>query len=114
MLLLLPLMYFVGRVGSTFLHVGTVLTSLSTFIILKNHTYCTSGIIYGLIKKISSVSFGIYLCQMVIYRVLTIRIYAYMGTEWYMQIVVMISTFIGAYILTYALSKFSFKKYIVG
>ena len=110
----ISLMYFIGRTGMTFLSSGSVIISLSIFVILRGIVYPTEGMMYKFIKKISSKSFGIYLSQMVVYRVLTINIYACIGTRWYVQIFVMFITFIGAYILTCMLSKFSFKKYIVG
>lgn len=83
------------------------------FLFLKEFSFQPSGRLYKHLKEISALSFGIYLSHMVIYRTVTIRLYD-ISTSLFMQLFVMVLTFMGAWLLTIILSKLPFKKYIIG
>lgn len=114
LLILVVFSYYVPVSTVRFLSVGTLLMTLCCFLLLSRVRISASGILYHIIKDISASSFGIYLCQMVVFRSLTIRIYEEYGTFWYVQIMVMLLTFIGAYIITKIISNLPIKKYIIG
>ncbi len=80
---------------------------------IKESKVNTDGLLYKVIRQLSPLTFGIYLSHMVINRVFTDRLYQ-ISTSPLMQITVMLSTFVGAYILTLLLSKIPFSKYIIG
>ena len=96
---------------NNFLSPQAVIMSAVVFVIIKN--YCNKISEYNFVKKISSLSFGIYLSHMVVYSVLTSKLYT-ISTSPIMQSIVIILTFIGAYLLSLAISKLSIKKYIIG
>lgn len=97
---------------SSFLSINAIIMTIMVFSII-NKFNAPKGKLYSVIKNISNLSFGIYLSHMVIFRLLTFNIYSY-STAPHIQITVMTSTFIGAYILTFILSKVPYSKYIIG
>ena len=96
---------------SSFISIPSVILSVILFRYIRGINI--SRKIYSIIKKISSLSFGIYLSHMVIYSCMTVNIYHF-STSWILQILVFILTFLGAYFFSYILSKLSFSKYIIG
>lgn len=67
----------------------------------------------GGVKWLSKMSFGIYLCHMVIYTIATKHLYSITTSPW-MQIIVAILTLMGASILAWALYKLPYHKYTIG
>lgn len=104
------------RIFSTnnFLSFTSVMITVSIFLFLQRVKINVQSKFYTLIKNISTLSFGIYLCHMVIFKCITERIYYTIEANWYIQTAVMILTFLGAYLLTLILDKLPFKKYIIG
>ena len=100
--------------AGNFLSFSSVMITISIFLFLQRVKIKIQSKIYALIKNISALSFGIYLSQMIIFKCITEKIYYNIGAQWYIQIVVIILTFLGAYILSWLLSKFPFKKYVIG
>jgi len=115
-LLIISLMasYFVGGLIKTFLSIGTIALTCSLFLLLKDVGFNINGKLYALVKHISALSFGIYLCHMFVLKVFMERIYVQLSASWYYQVMAMLSTFVGAYIMSWLLSKLPFKKYIIG
>lgn len=106
--------YFVGGLIKSFLSVGTIVLTGCLFLLLKDMRINVKGKLYSLIKHISALSFGIYLCHMFVLKVMMENIYTYFSASWYWQIVAMFLTFIGAYIMSWLISILPFKKYIIG
>ena len=114
-------MYVGQRIGgsnlsrwiSSFLSIPSIILTAILFVYIKGLQINEEGKIYVLIKNISSLSFGIYLSHMVIYRCLTINLY-HLSTSFVLQITVFILTFLGGWLLTYLLSKLPFSKYLIG
>lgn len=102
-----------GNYYIDFLHIPILFLSGCSFLLIKNISINTSTKIYTKIKKLSSLTFGIYLSHIVIYRSLTVHLYL-LSTSPLMQLLVMVLTFIGAWILTKLISLLPFKKYIIG
>lgn len=98
---------------TAFLYFPAIIMSACIFILLKNACIQPEGILYKFIKEISALSFGIYLSHMVIYRTLTAHLYEF-STSPFIQLFVMIFTFIGGWILTKMLGKLPWSKYIIG
>lgn len=105
--------YFFSYSLTTFLHFTSIIMAAALFLFLKEFSFQPSGRLYKHLKEISALSFGIYLSHMVIYRTVTIRLYD-ISTSLFMQLFVMVLTFMGAWLLTIILSKLPFKKYIIG
>lgn len=97
----------------SFLSIPSILMTLILFLYIKGIKINISSAYFKAIKNLSSLSFGIYLSHMVIYRCITANIYEY-STSWIFQILVFVTTFLGAWCLSFILSKFPFSKYIVG
>lgn len=88
--------------------------TVSVFMLLRNFGIKEKAWYYRLIKHVSSLSFGIYLCHMLILKVFTENIYKWAGASWCYQLLCMLLTFAGAYALSWLLSKNPFKRYIIG
>lgn len=99
-------------IGS-FLSIPSIILTVTLFMYIKGLKIKEESRLYKLIKNISSLSFGIYLSHMVVYRCLTINLY-YLSTSWIQQISVFILTFMGGWLLSYMLSKLPLSKYIIG
>ena len=99
--------------SSSFLSIPSIIMTAVLFIYLKGCNIDTNGQFIKLIKNISSLSFGIYLSHMVIYSCITNSLYQ-ISTAWIMQFIVMTLTFIGAWGLSFLLSKMPFSKLIIG
>lgn len=97
-----------------FLTIGTAMITICLFMLLKNIQINTEGRIYWLIKHISAMSFGIYLCHMSILKAFTEQLFIHYSASWYVMALCMVITFIGAYALTTIISKFPFKRFIIG
>ncbi len=95
-----------------FLSIGSIILTFISFVLLSKISIKIE-FINNVIRNISKLSFGIYLSHILVFNVLTIYLYKY-STTFYMQIFVMLLTFIGAYILTYLLSKVPFSKFVIG
>lgn len=98
----------------TSLSFSTVMMATAIFLLLQRVKLNIKSKFYALIKNISKFSFGIYLCHIAIFKCITESIYNIIGTEWYMQNIIIVLTFVGAYLFTILLSKLPFKKYIIG
>lgn len=96
----------------SFLSINAIFMSSCMFLLVKNINY-TNDKLVRVIKNISELSFGIYLSHIFIYRVLTTHLYNVSASP-IMQISVMVLTFLGAYLFSFIVSKFSFSKYIIG
>jgi surface polysaccharide O-acyltransferase-like enzyme len=96
-----------------FLSFPVIIMASVFFIAIKEWKFNVDGRFYRFVKHLSPLTFGIYLSQMVIFRIFTGQIYQ-ISTSPMMQLVVMIVTFFGAYLLTLLFSKFSYSKYIIG
>lgn len=99
---------------NNFLSFTSIMITISIFLFLQQIKLNTQSKYYRVLKKISELSFGIYLSHMVIYKCITEDIYYQIGSEWYIQISVIVLTFISAYLFTLLLSKLPFRKYIIG
>ena len=101
------------NVITAFLSLPVIIMAGCAFAGLKEWRVNTDGWLYKIIKQISPLTFGIYLSHMLIHRVFTDRFYQ-ISTSPLIQISVMVTTFIGAYLLTLLLSKIPYSKYIIG
>lgn len=106
--------YFIGGLIKSFLAIGTIGITVCVFMLIQNVRIDVSGKCYALIKHISALSFGIYLCHMFVLKVLSENIYKYCSASFIYQIVAMLITFAGAYLMSWLISKLPFKKYIIG
>ena len=101
-------------ISNKFLSFGAVIMTFCTFVLLSQVKVNSNSQIYRLIKTISRYSFGIYLSQMLIYRLFTYNLYLLYGTTWWIQIIVMLSTFVLTLFLVKLLSLVPNSKYIIG
>lgn len=106
--------YFYGSLIKSFLAIGTVVMTVNAFMLLRNVDVCVEAWYYRFIKHISGLSFGIYLCHMLVLKVLSENIFKLIGASWVNQLLCMALTFVGAYALSWLLSKIPFKRYIIG
>lgn len=106
--------YFIGGLIKSFLAIGTIGITVCVFMLIQDVRIDVSGKCYALIKHISALSFGIYLCHMFVLKLLSENIYKYCSASFIYQIVAMIITFAGAYLMSWLISKLPFKKYIIG
>lgn len=90
-----------------FLSFPAIIMSTVLFVLVKNFPVRTDVFYYKVLKNISTLSFGIYLSHMVIYRTLTAHIYSY-STHPMAQLLVMGLTLGGAYLLALIISKFPY------
>lgn len=97
----------------SFLSLPVIMMAVCFFIYIKELQINVDSWFYKVIKHLSPLTFGIYLAHMLINRVFTDRLYE-ISTSPIIQIFVMSSTFIGAYLLTLLISKISYSKYIIG
>lgn len=104
----------VDALRKSFLASGSVALSFYVFMLLKDVRADRFPRFYAVLKSLSTWSFGIYLCHMVIHRSLTIRIYEVAGTAFCWQMVCQVTTFVLAAGLAGLLSRLPFKRYIVG
>lgn len=102
-----------GNVMMNFLSFPAIIMSSVVFIFIKTLKINTENIYYEIIKKLSHLSFGIYLSHMLIYRIFTVNLYN-ISTSIFMQIIVMLCTFLAAYFFTLFITKLPHSKYIVG
>lgn len=100
-------------IGGGFLGIFTIIMSAIMFYFLRHIRWRTSGLIYKLCCHLSKLSFAIYLCHMVIYKLFSCRLYG-ISTSPIMQIVIMLLTFCGAYCLAWLLYKLPYHKYTIG
>ena len=112
--LTLVVSYFYGSLIKSFLAIGTVVMTVNAFMLLRNVDVCVEAWYYRFIKHISGLSFGIYLCHMLVLKVLSENIFKLIGASWVNQLLCMALTFVGAYALSWLLSKIPFKRYIIG
>lgn len=114
---ILILMFILGYNITTLVHgflaIGTVVTALCLFILLYKIRINETSMMYRIIKNISTASFGIYLCHMLILKVLTENLF-FISASWIMQILCMVSTFLISFIIIKCLSMLPFRKYIIG
>ena len=100
--------------GVSFLSTGTVTLSILIFLLFKDRNIPLNGTIYKVLTDISKMTFGMYLCHMVILRVFTIRLFDIYGAGITIQLFVMFLTSIGAYTLSKIIALLPWKKYIIG
>lgn len=112
--LTLVVSYYYGSLITSFLAIGTVMITVNLFMLLRNIDVNDEAWYYRLIKHVSSLSFGIYLCHMLVLKVISENVFKQMGASWQMQLLCMLLTFAGAYLLSCLLSKIPFKRYIIG
>lgn len=103
-----------SSLSSSFLAIGTLIMSYLLFALFCDMRINTEGRFYKIIKDISKMSFGIYLIHIFIYDCITIEIFRFFGTYWWIQICVMMINFISAYGVTKAISYFRYSKYLIG
>lgn len=96
-----------------FLSFTSIVMSACMFLFLKNCSLGEEGCLYTLCKRISPLTFGIYLSHMVVFRLLSIHLYI-VSTSFVMQILVMLITFVGAWGLIVLVNKLPFSKYVIG
>lgn len=97
-----------------FLTSGTAVITICLFLLLKDIQINTEGKIYRLIKHISAMSFGIYLCHMLVLKVFFEPLFTHYSASWYVMAICMIMTFVCAYVISVILSKLPFKRFIIG
>ena len=105
---------FIPYVSDKFLSINSIIMSATLFVLVSRVCIDIGSGIYKTIKFLSQQSFGIFLCHMVIYSCATSRLYQAIGTMWWVQFVVMFTTFIGAVALSWAISLLPGKKYLIG
>lgn len=108
-----PIEKMIHQPMTAFLYFPAIIMSACMFIFLKNMSIQSDGILYKWIKEISALSFGIYLSHMVVYRTLTAHLYE-VSTSPFVQVLVMLLTFIGGWVLTKMLGKLPWSKYVIG
>lgn len=101
------------NVITAFLSFPVILMSGCVFIGFKEWKFNEDGWFYKIIKHLSPLTFGIYLSHLLIYWLFLDPLYK-ISTSPLIQIFVISSTFVGAYLLTILLSKISYSKYIIG
>ena len=95
----------------TFLNVFTVLFSSFIFLILYNKNVCTDAKWYKIVKFIAYYSFGIYLCHMLIFSIITKNLFEF-GPPPLIQTAVIITTFVLALSLSWCLARFNISRYV--
>jgi len=111
-LILLVFSYIHPMVSNRFLSCFVVAMTTCVFVLMRDIPMSDS--VYSLLKKVSHLTFGIYLVEMVVFRCVTIHLYRLLGTGWHVQCSVMIATFILSLLATMILSKIPYKRYIIG
>ena len=106
--------HYIGILSMSFLNIGTIVMTFCTFMIMYEYALRERSWTYKIIRRVSEMSFGIYLCHMLVLKTLTDQVYNIFGTGWYYQIACMIFTFTISYMLSLCISKLSFKKYLIG
>lgn len=96
-----------------FLSIPAIIMSASFFLLIKLIITQDTSRCYSIIKKISKMSYGIYLSHMMVFSLITNKIYK-LGGGILQYSVVLISTFVAAYIISVLLSKLPFSKFIIG
>lgn len=97
----------------SFLSIGTVIMSFCLFSMFSEMRLL-EGRLLKIIKGISKYSFGIYLCHMAIFNVISTQIYNKYGPHWFLHIIVFAITIVLSYFLVHMISRFKYKRYIVG
>lgn len=97
-----------------FLTFGTAVMAACMFEIFKKTRVDVAGKVYGVIKSVSSMSFGIYLCHMVVLKCVTERMFVLMSAAWYNMLLCMALTFLLAYLMAMVISKVPVKRFIIG
>lgn len=97
-----------------FLSIGTAVITMCLFMLLKDIQINTEGKIYRLTKRVSAMSFGIYLCHMLVLKVFFEPLFTHYSASWYVMAICMIMTFVCAYVISVILSKLPFKRFIIG
>lgn len=95
-----------------FLSWGSISLSIISFTLLSK-VVIRNIYLYKIIKHISKLSFGIYLSHIVIYNTLIKGLYG-ISTSIFMQVLVMLLTITGSYLLVWLLSKLPFSKFVIG
>lgn len=116
--ILIVIIYFLDKligIERGYLTLIAILLSTFFFILFKklfNKEYKWGG--YSLIKKISEYSYGVYLCHMVIYYLITENIYRLSGNIFCKHMLVPLITFIIATLFTALVYKVHYLRKIVG
>lgn len=97
-----------------FLTIGTVFYAFCVFMLIKDFKIDTKSYFYKVLKSLSTMSFGVYLCHMLVLKCITERLFTAFSTEWHIQCLCMVLTFIISYVFVSILSIIPFKKYLVG
>lgn len=90
---------------------GAIMVSMSLFYLMKGWPLSATGV--KMIEKLSPMTFGIYLSQVVVIELFTSKWYALSAAVW-MQIVVILATFVVALLVTWILSRLPWSKYFIG
>ena len=90
---------------------GAIMVATSLFYLMKGCPLSAAGV--KLIEKLAPMTFGIYLSQIVVIELFTSKWYA-VSSAVYMQIVVILATFVITLLLTWILSRLPWSKYLVG
>ena len=91
-----------------------IVVSYYTYKIIRDIKICDTSYIYIITKHISKYTFGIYLCHMAIYSLITKTLLYPYNTAWYTQITTILLTSVLSYILCRLMEKLPFSKHIIG
>ena len=87
--------------------------SYLVFLLLKDVAVEKELRLYSIIKKFSQMSFGIYLSHILIFNVITVKIYG-LGVSVFSEMLVFISTLFLSYGLTVLISKVDVLRRVIG
>ena len=91
-----------------------IATAYFTYKIVRDIKFSDTSAAYRITKHISKYTFGIYLCHMVIYSLVTKKLLYQYDTSWYTQIATILLTFALSYTLCRLIEKLPFSKHIIG
>lgn len=94
----------------SFFGIPTIAMSACIYLLIK---LLSGGVIFPILRFISKLSFGIYLCHMVIFSLISKRLYE-ISTSPIIQVSVMILTFGGATVMAWILYRLPYHKYTIG
>lgn len=104
--------YYVAELSWRFCTFNIALMSFGMFVILR-HIVCEAPSIYRPIKKISELSYGIYLMHIFILTFMFGLISPFFSTPWTI-LLVSVATILGCCLIAWLISKLPYSKYIIG
>lgn len=100
--------------GYGYLMPTTILLSVFVFLFFSNASLSSTGWFYVFVKKISELSFGVYLSHMMFFKLIVEPFVYASSTNWFCQIEAIVFTMLVSTAFTWMVSKTPLKSFVVG